>query len=73
MNELTARAANAIDTEWHSSWHWEKDAAGRLTDKGLEKAIADGESRCEEVIDKLCELRAVLTDLYAELERRSEQ
>ena len=53
---LRTRCANAIDTSWHSSWHWpERDWYG--------KALKDAKHRRDQNIEKLSELQQVIYEL----------
>jgi len=41
--EIEREAAKIINSTWHYSWHWERGQWGRLTLKGWEQALQDGE------------------------------
>ena len=59
---LLREAAAAIDTTWHSSWHWERDGHS-LTLKGWQRAAGDARGRIAAVCEELRALRVVLPKL----------
>lgn len=44
VQETRREAESIINSDWHYSWHWERDQWGNeLTLKGWRKALEDGE------------------------------
>ncbi len=59
-------AADAIDTGWYYSWHWEKNHGDYLTPKAVKQAITDGERRLRHLRERVSKLERVLVRLRAE-------
>ena len=57
--KLDEEAARAIDTSWHSSWHWERRSDGSPTTKGWRQAHADCLQRIRELEADLERLKAL--------------
>jgi len=69
VNTLFRRAARAIDTGWHHSWHWKRNDYGGFTAAGIHQSIDDGvrelsaaRRRVEDIESVLAELRASAPD-----------
>ena len=51
-----SQLAGIIDTEWHHSWHWERDEFGNITLQGYKTALQNAieeKAYCQQRIKKL--------------------
>lgn len=67
-HKFGAWLANAIDTSWHYSWHWDREDGGALTTQGLAEALSDCRKEKAECLERAARLTAVEKSILEELD-----